>query len=295
MKKTLFQGACTALVTPFLDGAVNYPMLEQLLRRQLDAGIRTIVLCGTTGEAPTLSDTEKLEMIRRAKHYTGNNCMLIAGTGSNCTEHAAALSAAAMDAGADALLVVSPYYNKATPQGLIAHYTAIARSVHIPVILYNVPSRTGVDVPVSVYRKLALLPNVAGVKEASSAIEKVANTLAECPSDFAVWSGNDAQAVPVMSLGGQGVISVLSNIAPVETAAMAQAALNGDFDTAADLQLKLLPLIDALFCEVNPIPVKAAMAYLGYDCGGCRLPLTPLSEKNREELGRILEQYRLSC
>ena len=288
MKNFLFTGACTALVTPFLGGKVNYPMLEQLLKRQMEAGIQAVIICGTTGESPTLSDAEKLEMFRRAKRYVGDNCLIIAGTGSNCTEHAVALSKAAEGVGVDALLVVSPYYNKATHDGLVAHYSAIAGAVHIPVIAYNVPSRTGVDIPVSVYQCLAQIPNMAGVKEASTDISKIAKIKAVCPSDFAVWSGNDDQAAAVMALGGQGVISVLSNVVPVETQAMAQAALDGDFDTAADLQIKLLPLIELLFCEVNPIPVKAAMKLIGYDCGECRLPLTPMSRENLEKLRKTL-------
>lgn len=288
MKNPLFTGACTALVTPFLNGKVNYPMLEQLLKRQMESGIRAVVICGTTGESPTLSDSEKLEMFRRAKQYVSEDCLIIAGTGSNCTEHAVALSKAAETVGADALLVVSPYYNKATGEGLLAHYSAIAGAVHIPVIAYNVPSRTGVDIPVEVCRCLAMIPNMAGIKEASTDVRKVTKIRAECPRDFAVWSGNDDLAAAVIALGGQGVISVLSNVAPVETQALAQAALDGDFDTAADLQTRLLPLIEALFSEVNPIPVKAAMKLIGYDCGDCRLPLTPMSRENCEKLKKLL-------
>lgn len=288
MKKTLFTGACTALVTPFLAGKVNYPMLEQLLKRQLDAGIDTVVLCGTTGESPTLSDSEKLTIFQRAKAYVGDACRIIAGTGSNSTEHALELSVAAQNVGADALLVVSPYYNKATPEGLYAHYSAIADAVHIPVILYNVPSRTGVDIPVTVYQRLAKHHNIAGVKEASQDITKISKIKAHCPNSFSVWSGNDDQIVPVMSMGGAGVISVLSNVVPVETQAMVRAALAGDFDTAAALQLQLLPLIELLFCEVNPIPVKAAMRLIGYDCGDCRLPLTSMTGENLEKLKKVL-------
>lgn len=288
MKKPLFTGACTALVTPFLNGKVNYPMLEQLLKRQLEAGIQAVVICGTTGESPTLADSEKLEMFRRAKRYVGDDCIIIAGTGSNCTEHAVALSKAAESVGVDALLAVSPYYNKATDEGLVAHYSAIAGAVHIPVIVYNVPSRTGVDIPVEVYKCLSVIPNLAGVKEASTNITKIAKIKASCPKDFALWSGNDDQAAVVMALGGQGVISVLSNILPVETQAMAKAALDGDFDTAADLQIKMLPLIELLFSEVNPIPVKAAMKLIGFDCGECRLPLTPMSRENFEKLKKLL-------
>lgn len=288
MKKPLFTGACTALVTPFLNGKVNYPMLEQLLKRQLEAGIQAVVICGTTGESPTLADSEKLEMFRRAKRYVGDDCIIIAGTGSNCTEHAVALSKAAESVGVDALLAVSPYYNKATDEGLVAHYSAIAGAVHIPVIVYNVPSRTGVDIPVEVYKCLSVIPNLAGVKEASTNITKIAKIKASCPKDFFLWSGNDDQAAVVMALGGQGVISVLSNILPVETQAMAKAALDGDFDTAADLQIRMLPLIELLFSEVNPIPVKAAMKLIGFDCGECRLPLTPMSRENFEKLKKLL-------
>ncbi len=280
MKKTLFTGACTALITPFIDGKVNYPMMEQLLRRQIDAGIKAVVIAGTTGEAPTLSDEEKRELFRRCKAYAGSDCTIIAGTGTNSTAHAIKMSIEAETVGADALLVVTPYYNKATADGLYAHYLAIARSVSLPIIVYNVPSRTGVDIPVSVYKKLSAVPNIAGIKEASTSITKIAKIRCECGNNLSVWSGNDDMIVPVMSLGGKGVISVLSNICPVETAAMTEAALAGDFDTAAALQCDLMPLIELLFCEVNPIPVKAAMKLIGYDCGDCRLPLTDLSPEN---------------
>ena len=275
MKKPLFTGACTALITPFLDNKINSPMLEMLLKRQLDAGITAVVIAGTTGEAPTLSDEEKLSLFSRSKQYVGEDCLIIAGTGSNNTAHAVTLSREAEETGADALLVVSPYYNKASEEGLIAHFMAIAHSVSIPIILYNVPSRTGVDIPVSVYKRLCAIPNIVGVKEASSDIVKIARIRNACGSNFSVWSGNDEQTVPAIALGAQGVISVLSNILPKETNAMALAALDGDLDTAAHLQRQLLPLIDALFCEVNPIPVKQAMKLIGFDCGTCRLPLTP--------------------
>lgn len=289
MKKPLFTGACTALVTPFLDGRVNYPMMEVLLKRQIDAGIRAVVVCGTTGESATLSDEEKLELFHRCKAYAGSDCLIIAGTGSNDTTHAAKLSRAAEEEGADAVLVVSPYYNKATPDGLISHYIAVAGSISIPLIAYNVPTRTGVDIPVEVYRKLSVIPNIAGVKEACSDITKITKIKNRCNNDFPIWSGNDDQTVPAIALGGSGVISVLSNILPEETQAMAQAALAGDFDTAAALQCRLLPLIEALFCEVNPIPVKAAMKLIGYDCGGCRLPLTNISSDNLQKLKSLLQ------
>ena len=276
MKKPLFTGACTALVTPFLEGKINYPMMDQLLKRQIDAGIKAVVIAGTTGESPTLSDEEKLTLVRRCKDYVGNRCLIIAGTGSNNTAHSVALSVAAEEAGADALLVVSPYYNKATPQGIYLHYLSICNAVSIPVIVYNVPGRTGLDIPVSVYSQLASISNIAGVKEASTDITQIIRIRNACGPDFAVWSGNDDQIVPAMAVGGSGVISVLSNLYPLQTQAMCDAALSGDFKTASNIQCQFLPLIDSLFSEVNPIPVKAAMNELGYDCGGCRLPLCPM-------------------
>lgn len=289
MKDPLFSGVCTALVTPYLDGRINYPMLQQLIRRQMDAGIRDIVICGTTGEAPTLTDEEKLTMFHAAKEYVGNSCRIYAGTGSNNTAHAITLSQQAQELGVDGLLLVSPYYNKATPEGVYRHFAAIASSVQIPVILYNVPTRTGVDVPVGVYKRLSQISNVSGVKEASNDINKTLQIRAECPSDFAVWTGNDHHTTAAMALGAQGVISVVSNVCPEEMNSLARAALAGDFDTAAALQCSLLKLTDLMFCEVNPIPVKEAMRRIGYDCGGCRLPLCPLSESNRKKFDAFFQ------
>ena len=288
MDSVLFSGACTALVTPFLGKAVNYPLLDRLLARQIDAGISAVVLCGTTGESATLTDAEKLAIIGRGKAFVRDRCTVIAGTGSNDTEHTVNLSRLAEQAGADALLVVTPYYNKATPGGLLEHYRAVAAGVRIPVIIYNVPSRTGVDIPVEVCQALAAVPNIAGIKEASSDISRVARLRAACPDSFAVWGGNDDQAAAVLSLGGSGVISVVSNLYPELMQALVSAGLDGDFDTAADLQLRLLPLIRALFREVNPIPAKAAMELLGWDCGRCRLPLTRATEETVVELKKLL-------
>ena len=288
MNKPLFTGACTALVTPFLDGKVNYPMMEQLLRRQIEAGIQAVVIAGTTGESPTLSDEEKITLFRRCKEYVGDQCLIIAGTGSNDTAHCVSLSIAAEEAGADALLVVSPYYNKATPDGIVMHYLSVCHAVSLPVIIYNVPSRTGLDIPVSVYQRLARVPNIAGVKEASPDLNKISRIRLACGVDFPIWSGNDDLVVATMALGGKGVISVLSNVKPEETAQMCDAALNGDFETAAQLQCSLLPLIDFLFCEVNPIPVKAAMRCIGYDCGICRLPLCGLSNDKLGTMQSVL-------
>lgn len=284
MEHSLFSGVCTALVTPFLNGEVNYPMMEQLLRRQIDAGISSVVIAGTTGEAATLTDEEKIALFQRCKTYTGDSCQIIAGTGSNDTRHAVSLACRAQQAGADALLVVSPYYNKATENGLVAHYVAIAGSVDIPVIIYNVPGRTGQDIPVGVYRRLSEIANITGVKEASTDIRKISKIKGAVSPRFTVWSGNDDLAVPTIALGGSGVVSVLSNVCPTETKTMIEAALNGDIDTAAAIHTDLLPLMELLFCDVNPVPVKAAMRLIGYDCGSCRLPLTDLSAAHRKQL-----------
>ena len=284
MKEPIFTGVCTALVTPFLDGKVNYPMLKLLLKRQMDAGIPACVICGTTGEASTLSDQEKLEMFRVSKEFVGDSMQIIAGTGSNCTDHAVWLSNEAEKLGVDGLLVVSPYYNKANEEGLVAHYMTIAHSVKIPVILYNVPGRTGLDMPVSVYKRLARIPNIAGVKEASTSITKITKILYECGADLPIWSGNDDMAVAAIALGAKGVVSVTSNVAPEDVRFMTNAALNGDFETAGALQCAMSPLNEALFCDVNPIPVKAAMKQIGYDCGSCRLPLTDLTKEKFEML-----------
>ncbi len=286
-KQPVFTGVCTALVTPFLNHEVNYPLLEQLIRRQMEAGVHTLVLSGTTGEAPTLTDAEKITMIKIAKDYTGNACTIIAGTGTNSTEHAIKQSISAQRAGADAVLVVAPYYNKGNTDGLYRHFSAIAKSIDIPVILYNVPSRTGVDIPVSVYQKLSNIHNVIGVKEATSDITKIIRIRTACPDDFYIWSGNDDQIVPVISLGGKGVISVLSNLCPEETCKMALSAIKGDYSTASDMQLRLMHLIELLFSEVNPIPIKYAMRYAGFDCGECRLPLGTLSDRCK----KLIDNY----
>lgn len=288
MNDNLFSGVCTALVTPFIHNKVNYPMLKRLIHRQIEAGIKAIVLCGTTGESATLTDEEKLEIISISKKFVKDDCLIIAGTGSNATQHAIDLSIHAQEVGADALLVVSPYYNKATPEGLWSHYLSVSRCVSIPIIVYNVPSRTGVDIPVSVYEKLAQLPNIAGVKEANADITKITKIRNACGHQFSIWSGNDDMTVPIIALGGKGVISVLSNIYPYEMRLMCEAALAGDFDTATDIQHKLQPLSDLMFCEVNPIPVKAAMNQIGFDCGPCRLPLCAPTQQTTEAIKRLL-------
>ena len=291
MKQPVFTGTCTAVVTPFTDCGVNYDVLAALLDRQLAAGAEAVVLCGTTGEAAAMTEAEQLAVIRWGADYLRGRMTVIAGTGSNCTAHAVDLSRAAEEAGADAVLVVTPYYNKATPRGLILHYTAVADAVGIPVIAYNVPSRTGVDLPLSVCEALSAHPNINGVKEASGDLAKISRILGRFGEDFHVWSGNDDQNVPILSLGGQGVISVLSNVCPGEVHDMVSAAHRGDFRAAAAEQNRLMPLIDALFCEVNPIPVKAALDLLGFDVGTPRLPLCPMEP---EHLARLRAALR-SC
>lgn len=287
MEKPLFTGTCTALVTPFIKNSVNYPLLERLIQRQIDAGISAIVLAGTTGESPVLSDMEKLELFKRGKAFAGDRCLIIAGTGSNSTEHAIALSKAAEAVGADALLVVAPYYNKGNPDSLYRHFASIANAVTIPLILYNVPSRTGIDIPVSVYQKLCRIPNIIGVKEAVSDITKIAKIRNACSDQFIIYSGNDDQIVPMIAMGAKGVISVLSNICPEQTQAMCITALTGNMESASRMLCDMTDLIDLLFKETNPIPVKYAMKYTGFDCGGCRLPLGPPSE----ELTRKIDAY----
>lgn len=288
MKTPFFTGACTALVTPFLEEQINYPLLQILLQRQIDAGLEAVVICGTTGESPTLSDREKLELFTKAQEFSEGRIKIIAGTGSNDTLHTVELSIAAQEAGADGLLVVSPYYNKATPEGLYRHYLSVAHAVRIPIIVYNVPSRTAVDIPLSVYKRLSRVPNIVGVKEASTDIKKVLQVYRECGDDLTVWTGNDDMILPAMAMGAQGVISVASNVIPDKIQALTDFCLDGDMETARKLQCQLLPLIEALFREVNPIPVKAAMACIGLDCGRCRPPLTEAANETVVALKALL-------
>ena len=288
MKEPIFRGVCTALVTPFRDDVIHWDTLDRIVDFQLKSGVTALVLAGTTGESPTLTDTEKYELVCHVKELVGNDCTILAGSGTNSTDHSVELSLNAQAAGADALLVVSPYYNKGNPDGQYHHYKAIAKSVRIPVILYNVPSRTGVDISVNVYKQLAEIANVVGVKEASTDITKISRIRNQCSKDFHFWSGNDDQIVPAISLGGQGVISVLSNVLPYETVSITNAALSGDFERASALQCEYMPIIEALFCEVNPIPVKYAMQCIGFDCGACRLPLGTLSSANKNRIDQLL-------
>lgn len=274
MKKPVFEGLATAIVTPFKNGTIDIPTFEMLLDAQLAANVDAIVVCGTTGESATLSAQEQLALIAHAIQYTAGRCKIIAGTGSNDTAHAIDMSRAASSMGACAVLVVTPYYNKCTQAGLIAHYTAIADAVSCPVICYNVPSRTGVDMTLETYQALSKHPNIQGVKEAGGSPAKIAKTIETCADDFFVWSGNDDEAVCAMALGAKGLISVLSNVRPKKTLAMIRACQQNDFRRAGALQRELMELIGALFCVVNPIPVKKALELEGIPVGNPRLPLT---------------------
>lgn len=289
MKRPIFTGLCTALVTPFRNGGVDYGMLEKLIERQIEAGVEAIVLAGTTGESPTLTTEEKLAIFRLGVDIARGRCKIIAGTGSNSTAKAVSLSAAAAETGVDGLLVVTPYYNKTTQSGLVRHYAAIAEAAQLPIIAYNVPSRTGMDIRVETCRELARMDYIAGVKEASGDISKAARIITECGDELPLYSGNDDQTVPILSLGGAGVISVASNVVPMRMQAMVTAARAGDYRTASTLQRTLLPLMELLFCQVNPIPVKAAMKLIGFDCGDCRLPLDGVTNENEMKLRHCLE------
>ena len=279
MKKPVFEGLATAIVTPFKNGTIDIPTFEKLLDTQLAANVDAIVVCGTTGESATLSAQEQLSLIAHAIQYTAGRCKIIAGTGSNDTAHAIDMSRAASSMGACAVLVVTPYYNKCTQAGLIAHYTAIADAVSCPVICYNVPSRTGIDMALETYQALSKHPNIQGVKEAGGSPAKIAKTIASCADDFFVWSGNDDEAVGAMALGAKGLISVLSNVRPKKTLAMIRACQQNDFRRAGALQRELMELIGALFCVVNPIPVKKALELEGIAAGDLRLPLTAFPDE----------------
>lgn len=289
MKQPVFKGLATALVTPFTaDGALDTQTLERLIDHQIANGADALVICGTTGEAATMTQAEQLSAISCAVKHAEGRCKIIAGTGSNSTAHALEMSRLAAAIGVDAVLVVTPYYNKCTQSGLIAHYTTIADAIPVPVIAYNVPSRTGVNISVETYCELAKHPNVNGVKEAAGGIAKIARTIHACGDEFFIWSGNDDEAVPALSVGAVGLISVLANVRPAQTADLVKSALRGDFARAGRLQVELMELIDVLFCEVNPIPVKEAMRMLGMDAGLPRLPLTRLTDANRARLQKLL-------
>lgn len=294
MKNTIFTGAAIAIITPMnADGSINYDVLGEMIDSQIENGTDAIVICGTTGEASTMTDDEHLECIRFAVERTAKRVPVIAGTGSNDTAYAVKLSKEAEEVGADALLVVTPYYNKATQRGLIAHFTAIADAVNIPLVLYNIPGRTGMNMEIATVKELAKHRNICAVKEASSNISYAAKLIAECGDMIDVYSGNDDMIVPLMSLGAKGVISVLSHVIPKETHDMVQYCLDNNFAEATKLQIKYLDLINNLFIEVNPIPVKEAVNMMGVNAGSCRLPLCDMTDEHKAILRASLEKHGL--
>ena len=293
MKHPIFTGSAVAIVTPFKEGGVDLDALGALLDFQLENGTDAIVVCGTTGEASTMSYQERAETIAFCVRRGGGRVPVIAGSGSNATAAAVTLSREAERQGADGLLVVTPYYNKATQAGLLRHYRTIADAVSLPVILYNVPSRTGVAIAPETYAGLAEHPNIVGGKEASGNLGNIPRTLALCPGDFSVWSGNDDETVPICALGGRGVISVAANVLPAEMHRLTRLCLENDFAAAGKLQVHLKDFCDAMFCEVNPIPAKTALSLLGWKVGELRSPMCPPSPENLARIRAVLAKYGL--
>ena len=293
MKKTIFEGCGTAIATPFTEDGVNYEEFGKLLENQIANGVDAIIVCGTTGESATMSEEEKKEVIKFAIDKVNKRTKVVIGTGSNNTTSAIKMSKYAEEAGADALLVVTPYYNKTTQKGLVAHYKAIAEAVNLPIIMYSVPSRTGVNITPETCLELSKIENIVAIKEASGNISQVAKIASLCKDNLDIYSGNDDQVIPLLSLGGKGVISVLSNIMPKYTHGMVHKYLDGDVKEACKMQLDVLDLIDALFCEVNPIPVKYALNLMGYNFGKPRMPLIELSDGNKEKLKEVMKKHNL--
>ena len=294
---SIFTGAGVAIVTPMTEtGAVNYPKLEELIEYQIANGTDAIIICGTTGESSTLTHEEHLEAIRFTAEKVAGRIPVVAGTGSNCTETAVYLSQEAEKYGVDGVLLVSPYYNKATQKGLIAHFTKIANSIKIPVILYNIQSRTGVNMTPETIAYLAKnVENIVAVKEASGNISQIAKVAQLCGDSIDIYSGNDDQIVPILSLGGKGVISVLSNVAPRETHDIVAKFMEGDVAGSRELQLRALPVIEKLFCEVNPIPVKAALNMLRWEVGPLRMPLSEMEEEHQKELKAAMDAFGIKA
>ncbi len=294
MKQPIFTGAGVAIITPFTkEGKVNYPALKTILEYQIAHGTDAIVICGTTGESATLSHEEHTEAIRFTVETVAHRIPVIAGTGSNDTAYALHLSNEAEKIGVDGLLMVTPYYNKASQAGLIKHYTYLADRVSTPIIIYNVPSRTGCEVKPETYAELSKHKMIYAAKEASGNISSIAKTISLCEKDFTIYSGNDDQITAIMSLGGKGVISVLSNVAPQAAHDIAATALAGDFEQSRKLQIEYLELCNALFMDVNPIPVKQAMNMMGFDAGPLRMPLCEMNEANTAKLNAVMEKYGL--
>lgn len=294
MKKPVFTGAAVAIITPMhQDGSIHYDALRQIIEDQIARGTDAIVICGTTGECSTMTDQEQLATIKFAVDTVAYRVPVIAGAGSNDTAHGCALAAGAAASGADALLMVTPYYNKTSQAGLVAHFTAMAEAGGIPVILYNVPSRTGVNIKPETVKKLSEHPLINGIKEASGNIAQVAQIASLCGDEINIYSGNDDQVVPLLSLGGKGVISVVSNIAPTLVHDCCKAWFDGDTAEARRLQLEMLPLSDAMFCDVNPIPVKYAMNLLGWEAGKCRLPLVEPGDAQKAKIEQTMRMHGL--
>jgi 4-hydroxy-tetrahydrodipicolinate synthase len=291
----IFKGAATAIVTPFDSNLnVNYAKLKELIEFQILNGIKAIVVCGTTGESSTLTNEEKKEVIRFTVQIVNKRVPVIAGTGTNNTAYSIELSKYAEKVNVDGLLLVTPYYNKCTQEGLYLHFSEIAKSVDLPIILYNVPSRTSVNIAVDTVLRLSKVPNIVGIKEASGDLSQIAEILSKVDENFSVYSGNDDQILPILSLGGKGVISVLSNILPEETNELCELYFKNNTEHAKLLQLKYLKLIKSLFIEVNPIPIKECMNILGYNVGDTRLPLCKMSEKNIQILRDTLKEFHLT-
>ena len=294
MRTPVFTGSCVAIATPFdTNGTINYNAFERLIEAQIAGGVDAICVCGTTGESATMTIREHIAAVDFCVEKVNHRVKVIAGAGSNDTSAAVYLSLHAQDSGADALLHVTPYYNKCTQAGLVKHYEYIADRVELPIILYNVPSRTGVSFTAESYKILSENPKINGVKEASGNFSLLAHTRHICPDDFYIWSGNDDQVVPMMSLGAKGVISVVSNIAPELMVKMSHLCLENNFEAASKLQIEYMDLIDALFCEVNPIPVKEALNLMGMEAGPVRLPLCEMAEKNKAVLKAAMERAGL--
>ena len=287
---SIFTGSCVALVTPFNDdGSINFDKFIELLDYHLEHKTDAVLICGTTGEASTIDDKDQIECVRLAAKHINKRMPVIAGAGSNDTAHAVSLAKESEKAGADGLLIVTPYYNKTSQKGLIAHYTAIAEAVNIPIILYNVPGRTGMRIAPETCAELSKIPNIVAVKDATGDISSVAKRAALCGSSFDIYSGNDDQTLPILSLGGKGVISVTANIIPDEMHDICEAYFNGNHDKARQIQLDILGIFDAMFCDVNPMPVKEAMNILGYGVGPCKLPLVGISE---EHIGYVKSELK---
>lgn len=294
MKKTIFTGAGVAIVTPMNpDESINFDRLGQIIDNQIENGTDAIVICGTTGESATMTDQEHVDCIEYAVKRVNGRVPVVAGAGSNHTSYAVWMSKEAKRVGADALLHVTPYYNKTSQTGLIRHFNAVADATDLPIILYNVPSRTGVNITPATYRELAKHPNIVAAKEASGNISQIAQIAQACGDELDLYSGNDDQIVPLLSLGAKGVISVLSNIMPRETHDICRLFFEGKIAESCTLQLKLLPLINALFSDVNPIPVKEAMNMMGWECGECRLPLVSMQPQAKEHLRVLMQEQGL--